>query len=147
MDLYRKSEEMLDKDYRDYSFLLEGIDVYERLDLEKVKDVRRENGWYLMKELKGISGIRLIYSSLMDDICPLFVPVLIENGTRDALRKYLIQQGIYCPVHWPLSPYHVLESEEEKELYEKELSLVCDQRYAISDMKKIVQCISDFWEV
>jgi hypothetical protein len=31
---------------------------------------------------------------------PLFC--IIKVGNRDYLRKYLVENKIYCPVHWPL---------------------------------------------
>ena len=73
--------------------------------------------------------------------CPLFVPVLV--GNRDALRKRLIEQEIYCPVHWPVSRYHQLSKETET-FYNRELSLVCDQRYTEQDMLRMVDVIKEF---
>lgn len=48
----------------------------------------------------------------------------------------LIGKGVYCPVHWPISKHHILTN-RTREIYEKELSIVCDQRYSAEDMKKI----------
>ncbi len=77
--------------------------------------------------------------------CPLFVPVRVPEGQRDALRRYLIEREIYCPVHWPVSGYHRL-TEEEQSFYDEELSLVCDQRYGREDMERIIETVRSFWE-
>lgn len=145
LNLYRQSEKMLDSDYENYVSMREGVEVYERLDIDAIRQKRRENGSFLMEAFGKMKGIRLLYHSLSGD-CPLFIPILVEDGLRDGLRKYLIDNQIYCPVHWPQSEYLVLQNSQEKEIYEKELSVVCDQRYGLSDMQRIVQCISRFLE-
>ena len=68
--------------------------------------------------------------------CPIFVPILTTN--REAIRKKLIENEIYCPIHWP-KPNDKCESN----LYELELSLICDQRYNEADMQRIVDVINN----
>ena len=77
--------------------------------------------------------------------CPLFVPVIIKNGKRDALKNYLLENQIYSPVHWPVSKFHKLKK-EEKNIYDNELSIVCDQRYDKDDMQRILNVITNFME-
>lgn len=90
--------------------------------------------------MKSISDIAL-FPELSENDCPLFVPIIIEQ--RDELKKMLISKGVYCPVHWPISKYHVL-TEGTREIYEKELSIIYDQRYSIEDMKKICCLIKEY---
>jgi hypothetical protein len=59
-----------------------------------------------------------------------FVPILLPN--RNEIRAHLTKNEIYCPVHWP-KPEGC-----ESNIYDHELSLICDQRYGIKDMKRIV---------
>ncbi len=112
-----------------------------RLDRNFIRSRRRENAGVLMRELKD----DLIFPELGENDCPLFVPVLVPDGKRDALRKHLIRNEIYCPVHWPVSEYHVLDTRTES-LYRNELSLVCDQRYTADDMRRIVDAVKQFME-
>ena len=70
--------------------------------------------------------------------CPLFVPIVIAKEKRNAIRKKLIDNQIYCPVHWPHP-----NAECQSNLYEMELSLVCDQRYNGDDMKRIVEVLNN----
>lgn len=112
-----------------------------RLDVKLLRRKRRENAEIL---LKGVSHMAL-FSRLEEKDCPLFVPILVPGGKRDDLRRFLIEQEIYCPVHWPLSPLHRL-SEPERRIYEEELSLVCDQRYGSADMERICKAIHNFFE-
>ena len=65
----------------------------------------------------------------------MIVPIMLKN--RDVIRKKLIDNKIYCPVHWP-KPMGC-----NSNIYDMELSLVCDQRYDIDDMKRIVSVIND----
>ena len=73
---------------------------------------------------------------------PVFNPTTI--GELCLLRKYLIEQQIYCPVHWPISNLHQI-SERAKEIYHIELSLVCDQRYGKSDMDRMAKALNNFF--
>ena len=79
----------------------------------------------------------------MDNECPLFVPICVEDG-RDNVRNYLIQSNIYLPAHWPISDLHSLNIKSSY-LYRTELSCVCDQRYSVSDMEAIIEAIAVFF--
>lgn len=117
---------------------LNDIEAAEALDVDSIKNARRENAKYLIEGLNDYC----LFKSLKADVCPLCVPILCEN--RDELRRYLVSKRIYCPVHWP-KPEQVSYN-ASKTLYEKELSLVCDQRYTINDMKTIVNEVGLFLE-
>ena len=115
------------------------IQVAARLDISTIKRKRRENA----QELMGKLGEHLLFPNMSATDCPLFVPVCLANEKRDALRRKLIQERIYCPIHWPVSEYHRLDS-CTRPLYEEELSLVCDQRYSVDDMERMIQVIKRF---
>jgi len=115
------------------------IQVASRLDISTIKQKRRENALSLMGEL----GEHLLFPNMTATDCPLFVPVCLPNEKRDALRRKLIQERIYCPIHWPVSEYHCLDS-VTRPLYEEELSLVCDQRYSLEDMERLLRVIKRF---
>lgn len=129
MGLFEKAEECLEEC---------GIspaadrDVYlaMHLDVEGIRERRRKNAEVLMRELSDY----LIFREVNND-CPMFVPILVPYGRRDKLRRYLIQNKIYCPIHWSVSEYHQLD-ERMEEVYLSELSLVCDQRYTQDDMER-----------
>jgi hypothetical protein len=74
---------------------------------------------------------------------PLFVPIFIKNGQRDELQNYLSKYDVYCPIHWPVpDAYRSIRNY----LYESGISLVCDQRYAIDDMRYVARLIKEFFE-
>lgn len=110
------------------------------MDVSMIKAKRRKNAECLLDSLSEIA----IFSKMSDSVCPLFVPIFVPDGKRDALRQHLIERGIYCPVHWTISHYHDID-EKTLKLYENELSLVCDQRYDETDMERIITAVREFW--
>ena len=140
LKIFEEAEKRLD-DARNYPAVEEDILIAKKLDVDFIKTRRRLNAQILQKAFPDW----LIFSIMGDNDCPMFVPILVPNAQRDALRNYLIKNDIYCPVHWPLSKYHKL-NEKEKFLYKNELSLVCDQRYDANDMNRMIKIIELFWK-
>lgn len=143
---YQEAENLLEEQYVDFAALEEGIWAYKKLDIEKVREKRRENVAYLIENLQRNNKVQLLFPKLKKEDCPLFMPILVKDGKRDMLRRYLIEKAIYCPTHWPLSEYHQLQSDDERLLYNDELSLVCDQRYGLEEMERIVDSINSFFK-
>ena len=146
LSVFGKAESLLSRDYRDYGIgYEESYTLFRFLDeIKDTKQRRRDNARILIEGLTDIIGIKVFTDFKDDKKCPLFVPIVVKDGKRDALRSYLISKDIYCPVHWPLSKQHVGISERAKEIYAEELSLVCDQRYGDEDMERTVQEIQKF---
>lgn len=145
------SELIVNKDYlmlfAEAEEMLEGLGVapacnadVERaktLDIDFICRQRRSNASVLLNAFSNLA----VFPEMKEADCPLFVPILADN--RDALRKHLIEKEIYCPVHWPVSVYHKLPKATEV-FYNRELSLVCDQRYTEQDMLRIVDAVKEF---
>lgn len=123
----------LAEDYRDYEMDALSYTLYKQEDLKVMRERRRNNAAYLHEHLKGVFFI----GELTDNSAPLFVPVFFENKQqRDRIRKKLVENNIYCPVHWP-KPQQIPEGFAVNEIYDTELSLICDQRYGLGEMKEI----------
>lgn len=127
ISLFKESNSWFSDSYSMLSIDQESRDYLASVDMGKQRQIRRRNAVSLYKGLEG--KVRFLFD-LNDMDCPLFVPVLLEN--RDEIRRHLINNKIYCPVHWP-KPKGC-----ESNLYNLELSLVCDQRYDIEDMERII---------
>jgi len=115
------------------------MNILEKIDIEALISKRKKNAEVLIKELKTLDICTLPEVDLSLDT-PLFVPILMKTEARNSLRKYMIDRGIYCPVHWPEvmgAPVGIRENE---------LSIICDQRYSERDMQAILDCIKD-WKV
>ena len=117
------------------------VSAAHKLDVDRIRFSRRRNAEILRAEFTDW----LVFPDLADTDCPMFVPIIVPDGRRDELRRYLIQHDIYCPIHWPVSEYHRLNPQEQM-LYNGELSLVCDQRYSEDDMYRMAETIKSFWK-
>lgn len=98
--LFEIGSELIDENYesvmsRDSEMLFAGT------DLQWVKQKRQENASFLLKGLKFL-GIKPLIE-LPTDKTPLFVPIWLED--RNAIRKKMFQNEVFCPVHWPIVRY------------------------------------------
>ncbi len=134
--LYGEFGHRLADDYCDYAMDDMSYAIYKTAVISTMKTRRRENAHFLHEHL----NLRFL-STLTDDACPLFVPLLFyTKEERNHVRKKLIEAEIYCPIHWP-KPALVPAEYEVNKIYDTELSLICDQRYSLTDMKRIVDVI------
>ena len=111
--------------------------AYERacqINLNEVNTVRERNAQVLIDELKGFSFVQ--DKTGLGDV---YVAVLIEN--RDAAQKKLASKGIFCTIIWPLNDEQRAACEVAKYTEEHMLTIYCDQRHSVEDMKYIASCI------
>lgn len=142
LDCFAGAEEYLERDFSDYAADSESKEALRHLDVPYLKQRRWENAEALYKELKNLDReyIRPLFSEPCKGDVPLFVPVLVDPALRDPLRQWLIQNQVYCPVHWPDA-----RTGGGTALYEQELSLLCDQRYSKEEMNYQMQLIKEFF--
>jgi dTDP-4-amino-4,6-dideoxygalactose transaminase len=127
----------LAEDYCNYAMDDLSYTLYKQEDLQKMTQIRRENAAYIHINLEGV---QFMYE-FTDKSVPLFVPVLFESKEqRDYVRKKLIEQQIYCPVHWP-QPKQIPTDYKVNDIVSRELSLICDQRYGINEIKREIETI------
>lgn len=128
LELYYMSNEMI-KDYKNQKIDIISLNILRHIDINSIKKYRINNYKIILKKLKKNKKIKLLYNYQKGD-CPLFVPIIIDN--RDNIRKQLIDHSIYLPIHWPNF------NKFNNEIYNHELSLICDQRYSINDIEKYI---------
>lgn len=134
---FSNAEELLEEDYLNYFGEKVACNVTE------IADVRRANARRLVEGLRGIKEITLWREQIEDIDTPLFVPILVADSIRNELRKYLIEHQIFCPIHWPITELH----SNINELFDNELSLICDQRYSFDEIDRELEVISNFFKV
>lgn len=142
LEKYEEAESLLETDYADYVADLDSINELQHLHTAGIKKRRQENASAIFKVLSSIDDkrIRPLFPQTNKDDVPLFVPVLIDPLIRTDLRRYLIQNQVYCPIHWP-----AIKTDGGKELYASELSLLCDQRYTQMDIEREMNLIKEFF--
>lgn len=140
---YGHSEEILDNDIGIYRMSMQAYEDYIHLDLPFIKEKRRDNFKFLLDNIYS-KYVQPIFKELPKGIYPIMFPVYIEQE-RDNLRKKLISERIYCPVHWP-SPIQLGTEARENSfgIYSNIMSIPCDQRYSKKDMERLVDVINKY---
>ena len=138
LNLYSEFGHHLAEDYQNYEMDDLSYALYKTEDLSAIRRKRRENAKYLHDHL----NLNFL-CHLSDNAVPLFVPVFFETTERrNAVRKKLIEAQIYCPIHWP-KPALIPADFEANKIYDTELSLICDQRYNVEEMQRIVAIMNE----
>lgn len=122
-ELFAEAEDKLDKQKEicgisEMAFvLLSRYSVFDmikkrRANYEKLEIVLRNYGISFLKEMPE---------------CPFVFPVILNN--RNGFRKYLIEQQIYCAVHWPVTKVYLEKKKIVNYIAKHIMSLPIDQRY------------------
>lgn len=137
LNQYSESGKILEDDYKNYSIDDESFKIIMGIDLETIKKSRIENTKVIYNKLKNNANVKFLVNDYNEDDGLLFVPIILEKEKRDSLRKYLIENKIYLPVHWP-------QEEQLNNIFENELSLICDQRYTSSQIGEYIDLLVEF---
>lgn len=136
---YQKAEKrLINQSIKQMSKLTQAI--LSSIDYKNVIKKRKDNFDYLHKELGNMNLIK-IESDL--EFVPFVYPFIIEDKS---LRQKLIEKKIYIAKYWN----EVLDRQNitglEKDFINKFLPLPCDQRYDLSDMKRIFKAIKEVYK-
>lgn len=145
LQAFSRAEEQLETDYIGYGADKESIRILKTVNVDFIRQKRRENAGFVIYAINtlGLKQILSPYKAVEERDCPLFVPLRVESAARTALRRQLIENRVYLPIHWPLSPLHEIGNVSQK-IYDTELSFVCDQRYDREDMERATEIIRSF---
>ena len=132
---YKDSNMLLGEDYKDYSIDEKSFQIIQGIDITQIKSKRIENAKTIYEKMKG--KVNFLIDDYNNEDALLAVPIMIDGDKRDVLRNYLKDKKVYLPVHWPLS-------DKRNNIYERELSLVCDQRYDKGQISEYLEYIIDF---
>lgn len=137
--LYMKAENQLDS--AQVPYLLSDFSEYilHCCSIQSMISIRKNNYYFLHSNIKNNNiNIMLPYD---DSICPYTMVVRVPE--RDYFRSYLMQQKIYCAVHWPIDN-RLQQFSTSVELSNNILSLPIDQRYSQKEMKYLVDSINAY---
>lgn len=141
LDLFAKGEAVLDSDIEPYHIDAISKEIISILNVNGLKDRRMTNFKILSEGLKDVKCIEPVFNDLPENVCPFFYPIYI-NEKRNEVRQKLIEQNIYCPIHWPVPEQ--IEGKHFRNaanIYNTMLSIPCDQRYEVQDMKRVVSVL------
>ena len=120
--------------------------IIKNLNDKELQSYRQRNYKFLLKHLRDVDGIEVLFNDVENDVTPMFFPIYVKSN-RDELRSRLIEKEIYCPVHWPIPKQvngHL--NITTKIIYDSILSIPCDQRYQIENLRRIINEIVSFFE-
>ena len=137
IEMFYISNNMLAREYSQLGIDVESKSIIDAVNQDIIVGKRKKNAETLYEGIKETSKVKFLFKKNEMD-CPLFVPIVVSKDYRDNIKKRLVENNIFCPTHWP-KPLAKCESN----LYDIEISLVCDQRYSEEDMKKIVKIICE----
>jgi len=76
--------------------------ILARVDYDAVSRKRRENYLTLLEMVRGVSGVTPLQPSLPDGVCPLFLPVLVDDNQR--VCNALIARRVCAGGFWSWFP-------------------------------------------
>ncbi|BDZ78155.1 hypothetical protein [Claveliimonas bilis] len=130
LSMFEESNHWLAENYSGLSIDLCSKDYLSTVDVGEQRRIRRRNAKVLYEGLE--EKVQFLFS-IEDMDCPLFVPILLHN--QKEIKRELSLKQIYCPIHWPRPDGC------DSNLYDQELSLICDQRYNEEDMERLVSVL------
>lgn len=123
-----------------------GRRALDQVDWALVARRRRQNERRLRAGLRGLPltfAVRPDEEALPESVTPLGGVVFFpEPDLRDRVRRALIRERIYCPVHWPLPS--AVSPDAHPDAWNagaRILTLPCDQRYDFEDMDRLVDAV------
>jgi dTDP-4-amino-4,6-dideoxygalactose transaminase len=133
------------------SNLFAAIGVAQLARLEKeFKPCRQTLAQRYHRQLSPLEEI-ILFPNDYDEVVPHIFPIKVIHGKRDSLRKYLLDSGIECGVHY--HPNHLLKFYSKQKLrlpvtekiYSQLLSLPLHPELAVKDLKYITDKIKYFF--
>lgn len=103
-------------------------------NLKEVNETRIRNAQILINNLKGFTFVQD-----KPGFGDAYVAVLIKN--RDEAQRKLAKMGIFCTIIWPLNDEQRVACEVAEYTEKHILTIYCDQRHSVEDMKYIASCI------
>ena len=130
----------LEEDYVNYAMDSYSYQKWLKCNKEMIKQNRNKNAAFIHSALDGIKAFQFL-SNFDTKAVPLFVPIIFNSEEhRNMIRKKLIESQIYCPIHWPKNKM-VQKSMKVNDIFSREISLICDQRYSPHELMRMVDVI------
>jgi hypothetical protein len=122
--------------------------VLPALDVDTMRRRRSANVERLHRALLDVpeQACRPLFAAWPDDAAPFNGVVLCpDDSTRDRLRRYLMAERIYCPVHWTQTGTVVTSGAPEAiDLSRRLLTIPADHRYGPHDIDRVAATVSAF---
>ena len=117
--------------------------------LDKDVECRREVANYYLSNIKNENIILPKLRGQDNHVWHVFV---IRSKNRDALKNYLLENGVETVIHYPIAPHHQNAYSElsqnnypiSDKIHEEVLSLPIGQHLSVDDVQEIVRCVNRY---
>lgn len=127
--------------------------LYSKTDINYIKQQRRNNWLYFHSLLQASClydiVINPLHTSLETGEVPLGYPVIVKRDLRNDLRHFLMQNGIFCPIHWVIDDRYYAGYDDigiERIISESILTLPIDQRITDEMLRFMLKIIEAFFD-
>ncbi len=104
---------------------------------------RSANHAFLCKALSDEQRLEVLLP-FSTKACPFALVLQFDSlGTRDHMRRQLLAKSIYSAVHWPAGDNAKPVLQRAARLSERLLSLPCDFRYDVQDLRRVATAVRD----
>lgn len=131
---FYKCEKIIDAHYKDMGISNRDKNLILKWDIDFVISRRIRNANYLIDNIKNKDV--LMVNELVSGDVPFFLPIYLKD--RASVCNCLDENDIYCSVLWQ-RPKNCFEA---CNLYDCEFGVVCDERYSLDDMERLVELIN-----
>ena len=138
--IFSESEQRLDNQKAIYEITDFAKYLASCVDIEQLTQTRKKNYDFLNNYLMK-SGIKPVVEFEETDI-PLVYPIRVKN--RDKLRSYLMDNKIYCAVHWPFDNHNPEDRPFAIRNAGELISLPIDQRYDEEHIHYLINVLSGY---
>ena len=102
---------------------------------------RADNAIHLLGAQSGLQIAEPLFDEWPAGAAPLGLVLVFESEeARDRVREALREEGVYCPVHWPIDRP---ASERVRDLAARVLTIPTDWRYSAADMERIASLLRE----
>jgi hypothetical protein len=115
--------------------------LLQRADPQAACRIRRANWAILAAGFAEQAAVQPLFRGLDPGEVPLAFPILVPES-REELRRFLMSERIFCPVHWTLAPD---APGIDRELSQQMLSIPLDQRYGPVEMHRVLSNLNRFF--
>jgi hypothetical protein len=133
LEQFGLAEELLDHVSDTAAISSTAVALLDQLDPERIRDARLRNATHVAARLAEfdveVANPRGWKHS------PCYVVIRVPEAA--ALRRALVKESVYCPIHWP-RPTQLGTSHNWRDDL---LSLVVDQRYTLDDMDRLLTAV------
>lgn len=146
---FNEAEAILDSRSKPYSMSRISKTIFNQTDIKEMIEVRRNNYRYLLNLILQSpllsKKLTVVLGQLPTEVCPFHLPVFVKEN-RKALQTFLAGNDIYATIIWACpKEFSDLINIEARYIYDNILCFHVDQRYGITDMRRIVNVLTDFY--